>query len=184
MSRLKVGASALKFIGEDLHGNMVNLTNFKGQKVYLAFFRKAACPFCNMGLQELIRKHDEFEKKGIKVIALFASPKAELLKYAGKQKAPFPIIADGNYKIYDQYGIKSSVIGMLMTSFNPVKVLKAIKGDFFSAKTTFQDPVMPADFLLDEMHNVMRAHYGKTYDDHLSVNEILEWDTSAIYKAV
>ncbi|WP_109434088.1 MULTISPECIES: peroxiredoxin family protein [Aquimarina] len=166
----------IPFKAEDINGETINLIDYMGQKLYLVFFRKAACPFCNMGVRELIKKHDEFIKKGIKVVALFASSKAEILKYAGEQKAPFPIIPDEKYNIYKKYGIDISYKGMLKTMFNPGKVSKAITGGFFSLKTTFQDPVLPADFLIDEEQNVVKAHYGNTYDDHLPVSKILEWD--------
>lgn len=63
MKNLKKGTSAIPFKGIDLDGNTIDFKDFKGQKVLLSFFRKAACPFCNMGLQELIKRHEEFEKR-------------------------------------------------------------------------------------------------------------------------
>jgi peroxiredoxin len=100
------------------------------------------------------------------------------LKYVGKQNPPFPIIPDPEYKIYERYGVEISYKGMLKTSFNLKKVFKAIKGGFFNTKSTFQDPVLPANFLIDENLKVKKAHYGKTYDDHLAISEILNWDTN------
>lgn len=175
MEKIKTGNKAIYFKSSDLNGNSIDLAAYKGKKVLISFFRKAACPFCNMGIQELIKRHSEFEEKGIKVITLFASSKEEILKYAGKQNPPFPIIADADYEIYNKYGIETAISGMLKTMLNPSKVLKAIKGGFFSLRTVVQDPVLPADFLIDENQEVYRAHYGKDYDDHLSIDEILNW---------
>ncbi len=176
MKKLEKGLSAIPFNATDLSGNTVNLNDYKGQKVLLTFFRKATCPFCNMGLQELIRKHDKLEKEGIKVISLFASPKDEVLQYAGKQNPPFPIIADGDYKIYGKYGVEVSYLGMLKTMLNPIQNYKAMTGGFFSLKSMKDDPVIPADFLIDENQNIHRAYYGKDYDDHISVEEVLAWN--------
>ncbi len=178
MKKLKEGDSIDLFVATDINRNETRLKNYKGKKLYLVFFRKAACPFCNMALRDLIVNHDEFKKKGIETLAIFASPRAEILKYAGKQNAPFPIIPDPDYKIYKRYGVDISYKGMLKTSFNIKKVLKAIRGGFFSAKTTFQDPVLPADFLIDENLIIKKAHYGKTYDDHLLVSEVLNWNSN------
>lgn len=175
MKNVKKGSKAIHFDGTDLNGNSIDLQAYKGQKVFISFFRKAACPFCNMGIQELIKRHQEFEEKGIKVITLFASPKEEVLKYAGKQNPPFSIIPDGDYKIYKKYGIDAAVSGMLKTMLNPSKVLKAITGGFFSLRTVVQDPVLPADFLIDENQEIYRAHYGKDYDDHIPISEVLAW---------
>jgi peroxiredoxin len=177
MKRLKEGDSIDLFVATDTNRNEIRLKNYEGKKLYMVFFRKAACPFCNMALRDLIINHDEFKKKGIEILAIFASPRAEILKYAGKQNAPFPIIPDSEYKIYKRYGVDISYKGMLKTSFNIKKILKALRGGFFSTKSTFQDPVMPADFLIEENLTVKKAHYGKTYDDHLLVSEVLNWNT-------
>lgn len=178
MNQIIAGNAAIPFTAKDIDGNTVNLATYKGKKVYLVFFRKAACPFCNMGLRELIQKNEELEARGIKVVALFASPKEELLQYAGKQKAPFPIIPDGDYTVYKKYAVGSSYGGMLKTMFHPGKVAKAMTGGFFSLKSTFQAPVLPADFLIDEDQTIVKAHYGTSYDDHLSVSEVLNWEVA------
>ncbi|MGD1847129.1 MAG: peroxiredoxin family protein [Salibacteraceae bacterium] len=179
MKQLKSSQTAIQFYSTDIYGKKVDLKNYQGQKVLLSFFRKAACPFCNMAIQQLIKRHHEFESNGIRVIALFASTEEEVLRYAGKQNAPFPIIADGKYKIYAKYGIGASYAGMLKTMLNPVKVWKAISGGFFSLRTVPQDPVLPAEILINEDQTVHRAYYGSDYDDHLSVNEILQWGYEA-----
>jgi peroxiredoxin len=174
MTKLTAGNAIIPFSTKDINDNVINTADYKGQKTHLVFFRKASCPFCNMQLRALINQHDEFVKNGIQIIALFGSSKSEILKHAGKQQAPFPIIADGDYKIYKQYGIDISFKGMLGTMFNPKKVLQAMTGGFFSLKSTFQDPVLPANFLLNEDQQIVKAHYGKTYDDHIPATEVLE----------
>ena len=176
MKKLQQGSKAIRFEKHDLDGNIVSLDDFKGQKVLLAFFRKAACPFCNMAIRELILAHDELERKGIKVIALFASSKEDVEKYAGKQNPPFPIIPDKKFSIYKKYGIDVSYIGMMKTMFNPVKIYKAIRGGFFSLKTTTENPVLPAEILIDEHQIIHRAYYGKNFDDHLPISEIIQWN--------
>ena len=179
MRKLKEGDTIDLFVASAINRDEVRLQYYEGKKLYLVFFRKASCPFCNMALQDLIKKYDEFEKNGIEILAIFASSRAEILKYADKQNPPFPIIPDPEYQIYQRYGVEISYKGMLKTSFNLKKVLKAIKGGFFNTKSTFQDPVLPADFLVDENLKVKKAHYGKTYDDHLTISEILNWNTDA-----
>ena len=175
MKKLIAGNSAIHFKQTDLNGNRVDLSAYKGKKLLISFFRKAACPFCNMALQELIKSHKALQAHGVQVIVLFASPKEEVLKYAGKQNPPFPIIPDGDFKIYRQYGIEVSYLGMVKSMFNPAKVWKAMTGGFFSLRSTTQDPVIPADFLIDENQEIHTAYYGKDYDDHLAVSEILTW---------
>lgn len=180
MSKIEKGNKAIGFDIEDINGNNVSLQKYQGQKVFISFFRKASCPFCNMGVQQLIKRHKEFEEKGIKVITLFASSKNDVMKYAGKQQPPFSIIADGDFKIYEQYGLETSMAGMLKTMVNPVKVFKAMTGGFFSMRSMVEEPVLPADILIDENQIVYRTHYGKGYDDHLSLETVLDWESAAI----
>ena len=175
MGKLKEGTSAIYFKATDLNGKVVDLKEYEGKKILISFFRKAACPFCNMALQELIRNHKALEKNGVQVISLFASPKEEVMKYAGKQNPPFPIISDGDFKIYAKYGIEVSYIGMFKSMFNPVKVFKAMTGGFFSLRSTTQDPVLPANFLIDENQEIHTAYYGKDYDDHIPISDVLAW---------
>ncbi len=176
MKKLEKGNAAIPFKSKDLDGNIVDLQGFKGQKVLLTFFRKAACPFCNMNLQELIKRNAEFESKGIKVVTLFASSKEDVMKYAGKQNPPFPIIPDADYKIYGKYGVDISYAGMMKSMLNPMQNFKAMTGGFFSLKSMTEDPVIPADFLIDENQNIHRAYYGKDFDDHIPVAEVLAWN--------
>jgi peroxiredoxin Q/BCP len=176
MKKIKEGSAAISFKASDLNGNSINLEDFKGQKLALIFFRKASCPFCNLGLQELIRRYEELENKGIKVVTLFASSKEDVLKYAGKQNPPFSIIPDGDFKIYEKYGVEVSYIGMLKSLFKPVKMFKAVSGGFLSFKSMTEEPVIPADFLIDENQKIYKAYYGKDYDDHMPISEILTWN--------
>ncbi len=176
MNKIKEGTSAFHFKATDLNGNVIDLKDFKGQKLLLSFFRKAACPFCNMGLQQLIRRHEEFENKGIKVVTLFASSKEDVLKYAGKQNPPFPIIPDGDFKIYGKYGVEVSYLGMLKSMASPTKIFKALTGGFFNMKTMTEEPVIPADFLIDEDQKIHKAYYGKDFDDHIPISAVLAWD--------
>lgn len=176
MKKLIEGDVAISFKATDLDGNVVDLKDFKGQKLLLSFFRKATCPFCNMGLQQLIRRADELENNGIKIVTLFASSKADVLKYAGKQNPPFPIIPDGSFNIYGKYGVEVSYLGMLKSMANPAKVFKAITGGFFSLRSMVEEPVIPADFLIDENQIIHKAYYGKDYDDHIPISEVLAWN--------
>ncbi len=180
MSKVKKGQKAIQFVGTDLQENRIDLNDFKGKKVLLSFFRKAACPFCNLAMQQLIRRHEELKMQEIEVIALFASSAYEVQRYAGKQNPEFPIIPDEHFKIYSRYGLETSYFGMLKTMLNPAKVWKAMKGGFFSLRTVPQDPVLPAEILINEDQEIHRAYYGKDYDDHLSVDEILAWESEVV----
>lgn len=127
-------------------------------------------------IRQLLHLATTLEKNNIKVITFFASSKEEVLKYAGKQNPPFSIIPDKDFEIYEKYGVEVSYLGMMKTMLNPFQNFKAMTGRFFSLKTMAEEPVMPADFLIDGSQKVYKAYYGKDYDDHIPVSEILAWN--------
>jgi len=173
MAQIKEESSAIHFVGKDIKGNDVDLNDYKDNKVLLTFFRVAPCPFCNIAVRDLITEHAALEAKGIKVIAFFASKAEDILKYAGKQNPPFPVIADPEFEIYKQYGIEVSYGGMMKTMVNPNRVVKAMTSGFFNVKSMPEKPILPADFIIDENQKVIKAHYGKDFGDHIPVSDIL-----------
>lgn len=174
MKRLVKKNPAIAFIATDYLGNTIDLNNFKGQRVLLSFFRGASCPFCNMRIHELIKHYSEFEENGIVIIALFAAKKEEIVHHAGKQNAPFPIIADPNLNIYKKYGIEESSSGLIRTMAKPIKMIQMMFSGFFTTKSLKDKPLMPADFLIDGNQKIQRAYYGNDFGDHLPISEILE----------
>lgn len=173
---LKIGDKAIEFNLTDYLGKPINLSDYKGKKVLLSFFRGAACPFCNMRLRELIKKHHDFEMNGIKIITFFASSKELINEYAGKQQPPFPIIPDPNLELYTKYGIEQNSSGMMKTMMKPLKMMQAMTSGFFNMKAAKDKPIIPADFLIDENQIIFKAYYGKDFGDHIAVNDVLEWE--------
>lgn len=173
MENLKSGDLAVPFSCRDLHGNLIDLSDYRGKKVLLSFFRGAPCPFCNLRVHQLIGKYGEFEAADIAIITFFAASKEEILSYAGKQKAPFPIIPDPSLEIYKKYGITQSSWGMIRAMLQPRKMWKVMTSGFFNMKSIRERPIIPADFLIDNNQVLYRVHYGKDFGDHLSLEEIL-----------
>lgn len=175
MERIEKGNRAIEFIGTDYLGENIDLNNYKGKKILLSFFRGASCPFCNLRISQLINRYSEFEKQGIRIIIFFAASKEEILEYAGKQKAPFPIIPDPNLEIYKKYGVEESSLGMIRAMINPLKMMKVMFSGFFNMKSIKDKPIVPADFLINENQIIHRAYYGNDFGDHIAISEILEW---------
>ena len=75
--------------------------SIKGKPVMLSFFRFASCPFCNLRVNELVRRFDELSED-FTIIAIFDSPLDNLTRHTGDHKAPFPILADEGNKYYKE----------------------------------------------------------------------------------
>ena len=176
MKKLNKAEDAPDFISEDYLGNVINMKDYQNDKVLLSFFREATCPFCNLRLNLLIKKHHEIKRLGIKVITIFASSKEEISAYAGQQNAPFTIIADPSQEMYKMYGLEESYSGMFRTMINPVKMLKVMFSGYFNMKSIKDRPTIPADFLIDQDKKIYVAYYGKNFGDHIPIQDILKWE--------
>ena len=78
--------------------NVFKLSETKGKKVLLTFYRVAGCSFCNLRLIEFQKKSHEFGKNFIHV-GIFHSPIENLRRVMNKHKElKFKILADEDFK--------------------------------------------------------------------------------------
>ena len=172
---MKTGSKAVLNNRKDIYGNSISIEDFQGQKVLLSFLRTAACPFCNLRVHELMKKQAEWENKDLVTIAVFVSPASEIQKYTGKQKPPFPIIADPTENLYRQYGIGHSFLGKLKALARIREMLQIMTKGYFNVQSLFEKTVMPADFLIDENGIIVHTYYGKDFGDHIPFEKIDAW---------
>ena len=70
-------------------GSIFNLSETKGKKVLLTFYRIAGCSFCNLRLHEFNKRFGEFGKNFTHV-GIFHSPVDNLKLFMGKH-GPLPL---------------------------------------------------------------------------------------------
>lgn len=165
------GQLAPGFVGTTHTGDTIDLDAFRGQKVWLGFYRWASCPLCNLRIKELIARHDRFASAGIQHIAVFQSPPERIAQYVGAQKPPFPLISDPELRLYEQYGVHANWLGM----FYPrvfVRAFQAMMAGLLSIRTDGPKAMVPADFLVDPEGLVWRAYYGAAISDHIPFEDV------------
>ena len=170
--RIKEGQKAKDFAVTDIYGNEISLKDYKEKKLLLSFFRYASCPLCNLRINQLATNSPSWNSKGLEILAFFESPKESILKYVGKQKVPFPIIADPDRIVYKLYGVEKSLFGYVLGGIS-LKMLKALLMGYKIEGVEGQKTLLPADFLIDNL-TVKRAYYSKRISDHLPIKELIE----------
>ena len=165
--RLKAGDKLTNINLPAIDGTIFDSDSVKGKPVMLSFFRFASCPFCNLRVNELVQRFEEFGDE-FTIIAIFDSPLDNLTRHTARHEAPFPILADESNQYYKEYSIEHSIIGVLKGMF--FRMPKMFKGMFkgyvplvFKGSLT----TMPADFLIDRDGVIQTAYYGKDEGDHL-----------------
>ncbi|MDH5633465.1 MAG: peroxiredoxin family protein [Gammaproteobacteria bacterium] len=175
-NRVKAGEMARNFSLPDISGDPIQLSDYQGRNVLLSFFRDASCPFCNLRLYELTRKHAEYRSHGLEIIAVFNSSVDVVERYLGKRERPFPLLADVDREIFRLYGVESSW-GMLMKGmFNFSRMFSAFSKGFMPAAGAFK-PLMPADFLIDETGLVRVSYYSRNAANHISLKMVEKFIT-------
>jgi peroxiredoxin len=78
------------------HGTVSQSEYVKGAWSVVLFYRGDWCPFCNAQLKAYQRKLAEFEKLGVRVIAISADPLDEAEQTVEKHHLTFPVLYDAS----------------------------------------------------------------------------------------
>jgi len=124
MIQLKEGMKAPEFEGIDQDGKTISLSNYKGKKVVLYFYPKDDTPGCTAEACNLRDNWNTFLAKGFNVLGVSPDSEKSHKKFSQKYSLPFPIIADTDKKILNDYGVwgekkmyGKSYMGVLRTTF-------------------------------------------------------------------
>lgn len=175
--KLYAGTKAPDFEIQDIYEKKIRLSDYRGKKIVLGFFRNVSCPFCNMRVHQLMKMKAELDTKDVQMIMLFEShPKIILRSIFHQQISPIPLVGDPERRIYTQWGVERSMMKMVKTMFSSVNRQAMKDGNLLDLpKEKDKDASMtliPADFLIDENFVIQKAHYGNNLNDHISMQEI------------
>jgi peroxiredoxin Q/BCP len=104
---LKKGDKAPLFEGKDENGQLIRLQDLlgKGQKIVLYFYPKDNTSGCTAQACNLRDHHDTLLSKGYQVIGVSVDDEKSHQKFIAKYNLPFPLIADTDHQIVQQYGV-------------------------------------------------------------------------------
>lgn len=176
----KAGQEAPDFTVTDINNHRITLSDYRGSKVLLGFFRNVNCPFCNLRVHELSKLRERLEANNLKMILFFESSTKHLQRSSFHQEvSPIPLIGDPEKKIYATYGVEASVLKMVSTLFKAGAMSDMKRGKELPLPTEKDkdatQSLIPADFLIDEKGIIVSAHYGSDIRDHISIKSIMEF---------
>ncbi len=105
MKHLKVGDIAPDFIGVDENNEKRSLKQFIGKKLVIYFYPKDNTPGCINQACNLRDHFGELKKNKIALIGISADSVSMHQKFSAKLELPFPLIADVEKKIINDYGV-------------------------------------------------------------------------------
>ena len=103
------------FIIEDLQGNEISLSSFKGKPVLLNFWA-TWCPYCRKEREHLNSLYDEYKDRGLVIVSVSTDKSvAKVKKYMQKVPSEFVIINDRYGEVSAKYGVTALPTSFLIT---------------------------------------------------------------------
>ena len=147
---------------------------------HLEFRRFAGCPVCNLHLRSIARRYDHLTTAGLREVAVFHSPAAQLLPH--QADLPFAVVADPDRELYAAFGVETSIRAVLhprplSTPLNPKSwavVAHGLRRGGSPGPARGDTALgLPADFLIEPDGRIRTVKYGRHASDHWPVDELL-----------
>lgn len=110
---LQVGDKAPAFEGIDQDSNPIKLSDFSGKKLALYFYPKDNTPGCTAQACNLRDNYDGLLEAGYAVVGISSDSPKKHQNFIKKYELPFPLIADEDKSIHEQFGtwVEKSMYG-------------------------------------------------------------------------
>lgn len=105
MQVLKEGVKAPVFSLPDQDGDIINLSDFTGQKVLVYFYPKAMTPGCTMQACALRDNHDTLKNMGVEVLGISPDKPEKLTRFIEKEMLNFTLLSDEDHAIAEAFGV-------------------------------------------------------------------------------
>lgn len=105
MTELSAGMQAPAINSKDQDGNAISLDQFSGKTVVLYFYPKDDTPGCTAEACDFRDNHQDLISKGIVVLGVSVDDEQSHKKFISKHSLPFPLLADTDHKIVNDYGV-------------------------------------------------------------------------------
>lgn len=166
---IAVGQKAPDATLDDLTGKKQKLSDlFKAGPTLVVFYRGGWCPFCNVQLHDLAAAKADFDKRGIKLVAISVDKPTEEAKTQAKDGVPFPMLSDSKLVAHKAFKV------MHATSEDEQKKMASFGVDLGAySGEAHKSFAIPSVFLVDKGGVVRFAHVDEDYKTRPSPKQLL-----------
>ncbi|MDM9631851.1 thioredoxin-dependent thiol peroxidase [Robiginitalea aurantiaca] len=105
MNTLKAGDKVPDFKSSDQDGNVVSLSDYKGQDLVVFFYPRASTPGCTAEACNLRDHYAELQEAGYSLLGVSADSEKKQANFRNKYNFPFPLLADEDRTVIDAFGV-------------------------------------------------------------------------------
>ena len=102
---IQIGDKAPEILGLDQNGQEIRLSDYQGKKIVLYFYPKDMTSGCTAEACNLRDNIDSLSRSGYAVIGASVDDAKSHQKFIAKHELPFPLIADTDKKLVEQFGV-------------------------------------------------------------------------------
>ena len=102
---MNVGDKAPEILGINEKGEEIKLSSYAGRKLVLYFYPKDNTSGCTAEACSLRDNYSDLRKAGYEVVGVSVDNEKSHLKFIEKHQLPFPLIADTDKSLVEQFGV-------------------------------------------------------------------------------
>src|SRR5438105_14563469 len=102
---VKPGDKAPDFELPDQDGRMVKLNDYRGQRLVVYFYPKAATPGCTTQACGVRDRHADYDAAGAAVVGISPDPVAKIKRFHDKEGLNFALLSDEDHAVAEKYGV-------------------------------------------------------------------------------
>lgn len=102
---MQTGDKAPEILGYDENGREIKLSDYKGRKLVLYFYPKDMTSGCTAEACNLRDNYTELRKQGYEILGVSVDDAKSHQKFIAKNELPFPLIADTDKTLVEQFGV-------------------------------------------------------------------------------
>ncbi|RLQ92793.1 thiol-disulfide oxidoreductase ResA [Planomicrobium sp. Y74] len=142
---LEVGDQAPDFALTDLNGKRHQLSDYRGQGVFVNFWG-TWCKPCEKEFPLMEKQYQVYKEKGVQILAVnIAQSDYEVEQYAERKNLTFPIVIDKNKSVMEAYNIRPLPTTILVNPDGEIE--KIVTGEMSEEDIrSYMEQIKPAGF--------------------------------------